>query len=193
MGRFPELLYEATGPLADSTLSRHSFALALKQVDPTVLQAVFPEVSPSLSGWMALAGIVERLHREVGAEGLDFRGVSREFKRGFPYDDSSRWEVLAEVQNSYLEILSASGLRDRDRERRAALEEGRLSSPGEIWMVGWWSSRVWSDGWWRISLVRSEPSSTPPKRSRIGSIPWGASYRRNGSGFTFPSTTTMSR
>ena len=102
IGRFPELLYQPTGSLADSTTSRHAFAQALKTADPGLLQEVFPEVSPGLSGWMALAGIVEKLHREVGAEGLDFRDVSREFKRGLPYDDSSRWDVLAKVQESYL-------------------------------------------------------------------------------------------
>jgi hypothetical protein len=136
MGRFPELLYQPTGPLADSTTSRHAFAQALKATDPDFLNEVFPEISPGLSGWMALAGIVEKLHREVGGEGLDFRHVSREFKRGLPYDDSARWDVLAEVQTTYLEVLKGSGLRDRDRERRAALEEGRLTSPGDVWMVG---------------------------------------------------------
>jgi len=136
MGRFPELLYQPTGPLADSTVSRHAFAQALKATDPGFLKEVFPEISPGLSGWMALAGIVEKLHREVGAEGLDFQDVSREFKRGLPYDDSARWDVLAEVQGSFLKLLERSGFRDRDRERRAALREGRLSCPGDVWMVG---------------------------------------------------------
>ncbi len=136
IGRFPERLYQPTGPLADSTTSRHAYAQALRKVEPGLLKEVFPEVSSSLSGWMALAGIVEALHREVGAEGLGFWDVCRRFEQGFPYDDSSRWKVLAKVQDSYLEILKASGLRDRDRERWAAKEQGRLSSPGEIWMVG---------------------------------------------------------
>jgi ATP-dependent helicase/nuclease subunit B len=136
IGRFPELLYQVTGPLADSTICRHAFAQALKSVEPGLLGEVFPELPPGLSGWMALAGIVEKLHREVGAEGLDFRDVSREFREGLPYDDSSRWDTLAQVQNAYLAILKEAGFRDRDRDRRQALGENRLVSPGDIWMVG---------------------------------------------------------
>jgi hypothetical protein len=136
MGRFPERLYTPTGPPAESTTSRHAFAQALKQTDPGLLAEVFPELPPNLAGWMALAGIVEKLHREVGAEGLDFLDVARELKKGLPYDDSNRWEVLAEVQTTYLKILNASGYRDRDRERSLALKEKRIQGPGEIWLVG---------------------------------------------------------
>ncbi len=136
IGHFPELLYQPTGPIADSTTSRHAFAQALKRTDPQVLKEVFPDPAPNLSGWMALAGIVEKLHREVGAEGKDFLDVAWELKRGFPYDDSNRWEALAEVQKTYLEILVRSGHRDRDRERKAALNVDRLTPPGDVWMVG---------------------------------------------------------
>ncbi len=136
IGRFPERLYTPTGPPADATTRRHAFAQALKKTDPGFLAEVFPELAPNLAGWMALAGIVEKLHREVGAEGLDFLDVAREFEKGLPYDDSERWEVLAEVQKTYLELLKGSGYRDRDRERRLALEEGRVNAPGEIWLVG---------------------------------------------------------
>lgn len=142
IGRFPELLYQATGPLADATKSRQAFLQALKKAEPGLLQGVFPELPTSLSGWMALAGIVEKLHKEVGAEGLDFHGVSQKIRARFPYDellrfdDSSRWVVLAKVQEAYLEILRGAGLRDRDRERRQALLDEGLSSPGDVWMVG---------------------------------------------------------
>ncbi|MBT8398343.1 MAG: hypothetical protein HKO65_03080 [Gemmatimonadetes bacterium] len=136
IGRFPELLYQPTGPIADATTSRHAFSQALKKTDPQLLQEVFPDLAPNLSGWMALAGIVEKLHREVGAEGRDFLDVAREFRHGLPYDDSNRWEALAEVQKTYLEILVRSGHRDRDRERKAALNVERLTPPGDVWMVG---------------------------------------------------------
>lgn len=136
IGRFPELLYRGGCSLADPTISRHAFAQALKGMEPDVLHAVFPTLPQSTSGWMALAGVVEKLSREVGAEGLDFQEVGRAFRRGFPYDDSPRWDVLAKVQEAYLGLLNASGLSDRDQERRRALEERRLASPGDVWLVG---------------------------------------------------------
>jgi ATP-dependent helicase/nuclease subunit B len=124
IGRFPELLYEKTGPHADSTISRHAFARALRTLDPAQLEEVFPHPPTNSSGWMALAGMVESLHRELGAAGYDFRGVAGEFRKGFPYDDSARWEALAKVQDAYLEVLRESGV------------QGRLTAPGEVWLVG---------------------------------------------------------
>lgn len=136
IGRFPELLYQATTLPADSTTARHAFAQALKSVNPGVLNTVFPTLPQSMSGWMALAGLVDTLHREIGAEGLGFQEVGQAFRRGFPYDDSARWEVLAGVQDAYLEILKDAGLGDRNRERRRALDGGGLASPGDVWLVG---------------------------------------------------------
>jgi ATP-dependent helicase/nuclease subunit B len=136
IGRFPELLYQATTPPADSTTARHAFSQALKGMNPAVLTTVFPTLPQSMSGWMALAGVVDTLHKEIGAEGLGFFEVGQAFHRGFPYDDSARWEVLASVQDAYLEILKDAGLGDRDRERRRALHGGDLVSPGDVWLVG---------------------------------------------------------
>ncbi len=146
MGRFPELLYRPTGRIADSTGTRHAFTRALRSVDPEHLKEVFPHPPLNLAGWMALAGVVGTLHRELGAAGLDFEDVARRFpltlgqregpSASLSFDDSSRWKALARVQQAYFEILEESGLRDRDRERRAAFDEKRLASPGDVWLVG---------------------------------------------------------
>lgn len=136
IGRLPELLYEGTGLRADATAARHAFLQVLQEADADELAGVFPHLPSNLPGWMALAGIVEKLHRELGGEDLGFAAVAREFRTGLPYDDSDRWEVLAEIQARYLKVLDGAGLRDRDRERRRAIREDRLCSPGEIWLVG---------------------------------------------------------
>jgi ATP-dependent helicase/nuclease subunit B len=136
IGHLPELLYRPQRRLVDATTSRHLFAGALQAVDAELLKAVFPSLPGRLSGWMALAAVVQRLHRETGAEDLDFRGIGRAIRSGFPYDDSPRWEVLARVQDRYRELLERWGLGDPDRERKRALEEKRLASPGEVWLVG---------------------------------------------------------
>ena len=136
IGRLPELLYQGDRPTADAVTARYAFAQALRSVDPGLLAAVFPSPPKKMSAWIALAGVVDALHRETGVEGLDFHAIGRAFRRGFPYDDSARWEVLGRVQDRYMEILRESGLGDLDRERRRALEEGRLTSPGEVWLVG---------------------------------------------------------
>jgi len=136
LGQLPELLYHARRPPADAATIRHAFSRALQESEPETLEGVFSTLPRTLSGWTALAATVAGLHRETGAEGLDFRAVARAFHRGFPYDDSPRWEVLARVQDQYARILEGAGLGDVERERRRALEEGRILSPGDLWLVG---------------------------------------------------------
>lgn len=136
VGHVPELLYRPTRPVAEAGTVRHVFARVLQEMDPAELEPLFRALPRTLSGWMSLAGTVADLHRETGAEGMDFRHVARAFRSGFPYDDSARWAVLAGVQARYLELLDRAGLGDVDRERLRALEEERITSPGEIWMVG---------------------------------------------------------
>lgn len=136
IGQLPELLYRARRPPADPATVRHAFSRALQDMDAGALEGVFRTLPRTLSGWAALAGTVAALHRETGAEGMDFREVARAFRRGFPYDDSPRWEVLATVQDRYAELLQGAGLGDVERERRRALEEERILSPGEVWLVG---------------------------------------------------------
>lgn len=135
-GRFPELLYDPGRPLAGGMLTRHAFFEALRSSEPSLLQEVFPRLPRTLFGWMALAGVAEGLHREVGTEGLEFQDVARALRQGFPYDDSSRWDLLARVQERAMGILEASGFGDRDRERKSALARGDLTQPGDLWLVG---------------------------------------------------------
>ena len=136
VGGLPELLYVPELPPADSAAARHAYAQALRGMDPDVLAPLFPELPGDARGWTALAGAVQALHVELGAEGLDFGDVARAVRAGFPYDDTRRWEALAAVRNRYLDLLRRGGLGDRDAERRKALEQERLSSPGELWLTG---------------------------------------------------------
>jgi ATP-dependent helicase/nuclease subunit B len=136
LGRLPELLYTPELPLADATAARHAYARALRDMPPDGLAPLFPELPRDASGWTVLGGTVASLHVELGAEGISFREVVRALRRGFPYDDTDRWEVLAEVQERYLGILRRGGLGDRDVERLRALEDGRLAFSGDLWLVG---------------------------------------------------------
>ena len=136
LGQLPELLYRTRRPLATDTTARHLFAEALRSTEPEALAVVFPTLPGTISGWMALAKLVEGLHRETGAEGLDFAEIARAIRTGFPYDDSPRWEVLGRIQDRYRGLLEKSGLGDPDQERKEALAEGRITLPGELWLVG---------------------------------------------------------
>jgi ATP-dependent helicase/nuclease subunit B len=136
LGRLPELLYTPELPLADATAARHAYARALRDMPPGRLTPLFPELPRDASGWTVLGGTVASLHVELGAEGISFRDVVRALRRGFPYDDTDRWEALGEVQERYLGIFRRGGLGDRDTERLKALEDGRLAFSGDLWLVG---------------------------------------------------------
>jgi hypothetical protein len=136
LGQFPELLYRPRRPLVDEKTARHVFVRALQETEAHLLEIVFPVLPAKIAGWLALAGLVEGLHRVAGAEGLDFREVAGRIRRGFPYDDSLRWEALAGIQARYRDLLNRAGLADPDGERRVALEEGRIAAPGDVWLAG---------------------------------------------------------
>ncbi len=135
-GGLPELLYTPSAPLADPTVQRHAFARALEGLDPRALETLFRIRPGGPSGWLTLAETLLDLHGRVGGEGLTFREVALAFRRGFPYDDSPRWELLAKVQEGYMEILASQGRADREAERRRALEAGEVSLLGDTWLVG---------------------------------------------------------
>ena len=96
IGHLPERLYTPRRPFADDLVQQLAWTEVLKQLDPKALAALLrerPEVDDDV-GWMELAGLLMRQHRELAAEGLDFEHVAgSEVLDPLPRE-RQRWEAM---------------------------------------------------------------------------------------------------
>lgn len=138
IGEVPELFYEPSAPLADSGLSRLVWARTLRSLDSDRRSVVFPDPpdEEDLHGWVTLASVVDRLHRDTAREGLDFTDVARACRKGGGFDDSGRWQVLSEAQGRYQRRLESLGYIDHLRARRSVLEEDELTTGRHVYLLG---------------------------------------------------------
>ncbi|MDP2481135.1 MAG: PD-(D/E)XK nuclease family protein [Candidatus Palauibacterales bacterium] len=137
-GQLPEWLYDSDQLLAGRLLARSAWAAVLRSLAPERRARVFPAPPEpaDVAGWMDLAAVVQDLHEVTAAEGVTFEDVARACRRGPGFDDSSRWEVLADAQRSYHRQLAALDRVDRDAARWLAVERGPVESEREIVLVG---------------------------------------------------------
>src|SRR3954470_12728053 len=70
---FPELLYQAKWPFADTLTQQLAWMAALQASPPESLQDFlpFPPDQGDTSRWLAIAESLRRLHTELAADGLD--------------------------------------------------------------------------------------------------------------------------
>lgn len=139
IGQLPERLYRPDRPTAGGVTAVAAWSAALRGLGPARLAPVFPDPpeADDAAGWDRLARRVLELHRETAAEGLDFARVARACRGGRGFDDSRRWEVLAEAQEAYHRRLDSMGYVDPDRARALALEAGDLDAGGrDVHLVG---------------------------------------------------------
>jgi RecB family exonuclease len=139
-GRLPELLYEAGRPLAGDATCRLAWTRALREAPTDRLARVWSRVEQldTADAWAALARDVQALHREVAAGGHRFSDVVTtcgDPAAGLGGDDSPRWRILADLQEAYAELLERFGLSDPDLARIEALEERRVRTDVDVWLV----------------------------------------------------------
>jgi ATP-dependent helicase/nuclease subunit B len=136
VGALPELLYTPTVALADAELCRRLWLRQLSALPEAERVLLFPRAPApdDLRGWFGLADAVVGLQRAVGAAGLRFNDVAERCVQ--LHDDSSRWNVLAEMQQRVTNELQARGCIDRDHARILAVTERRVTSGVDVWLVG---------------------------------------------------------
>ena len=137
VGGLPELLHTSPKPFADEATSRRAWSQALRSVDREAVERVFPHL-PENDGpteWDELAGLLAGLHETLAREGHPFGDVVKICRSGLLFDDGARWEGLARVQRTYLELLEQAGLADRFETRRLALGSQVPPFTGDIWLV----------------------------------------------------------
>jgi inactivated superfamily I helicase/RecB family exonuclease len=139
-GRLPELLFDAERPLADPATCRLAWIRALREAPTDRLARVWSRVEQldSADAWAALARDVQALHREVAAGGHRFSDVVTicgDPSSGLNGDDSPRWRILADLQATYADLLERFGLSDPDLARIEALEESRIRTDRDVWLI----------------------------------------------------------
>ena len=85
---------------------------------------------------MELAALLQRQHLELTEHRLNFAAVAEQGKllEGFP--DRQRWEALAEIQRSYLDVLDKLQLWDRQTARNFAVDHRECHFEGHLILLG---------------------------------------------------------
>ncbi len=138
LGGLPERLYQAKRPLAGELTQHLAWAQALRQCEPGVLAAFLPSppAGDDLAGWLGVAEMLARLHRELAADGLDFGDVASRGAALPAFRESARWQALAEVQRQYLALLDALELWDIQTARRVAVRQREYRTDRQIVLAG---------------------------------------------------------
>jgi len=139
IGRLPELLYEVQRPPADQATQQLAWIRAIRETPDERRAAVFPHPpqEEDFQAWMAIGTMCARLHRELAADGFDFKDVSDCGEQHLDdFNERRRWSVLAEIRQRYLDILDSLQLWDIQTARLFAIRQGECHTPRRIVMVG---------------------------------------------------------
>ncbi|MDR1478473.1 MAG: PD-(D/E)XK nuclease family protein [Planctomycetaceae bacterium] len=121
-GVLPEKFYEQTKPIANEPTRIFAWVEALKSM-PRELSGMLPLLPDDIDGQRRLGEMFMRLHYELTADDLDFIKVAekcRELKLG---DEVRRWNLLADLQKEYHNILDSLNIWDRFSAVRFAINE----------------------------------------------------------------------
>ena len=138
VGRLPELLYESKKPFASDLVQKLAWVDALKSMELERLQRVIPVLPPDddIDRWLSLGELFWRTHRELAADGLDFRDVSVKGPRVEGFDEADRWSILRGVQEAYLRKLDELDLWDMQTSRLFAIEYRECRTDREVILAG---------------------------------------------------------
>lgn len=117
-------LYRRKKPFANDLTQQLAWVEALKQSDKATLHEVVRECPAGNDnlGWLSLGAMLADLHTSLAADRHDCTTVL-EYAAELPhFSEHARWKALAALQASYLRILDALGLWDRQTARLKAIE-----------------------------------------------------------------------
>ena len=138
VGTLPELLYESKRPFASDLVQQLAWIQAVRDVGPSACQPLIPRfpLATDHAGWMKLGSLLQRQHRELSADALDFAAVAHRGQSVPGFQESDRWLLLSQVQTRYLTILDGLGLWDLQTARLYAIEHHLCRTDKEIVLVG---------------------------------------------------------
>ncbi len=137
-GRLPELLYVPQKPWAGELVQRLAWAKVLRETDAARLPALLhrPPEPDDLPGWLALARMLAQLHVELSADGLNCRDILQHGRELESFNESERWELLAELEDRYLKVLDDLSLWDIQTARLVAIRQRECRTERRIVLVG---------------------------------------------------------
>jgi hypothetical protein len=160
VGQLPELLYQPQKPFADDLVQQLVWAEVLQAFDPDALQRVIAQLpragNDSATGegaagegatgegakawddWLILGKLLQGLHRELASNALEFSDVVRRVDEiADPAGrEKERWQLLSQLQRSYLARLDQLDLWDRQTARRVAIDQHECCAKEPIFLVG---------------------------------------------------------
>ena len=137
VGQLPESLYTPALPFASQVTQHLAWAKALRQTERKTLQRFLSNIPKDKNDprWVELGILLQRQHRELAGEGLNFKAVVERGESLSSFNEQDRWLALSVVQNSYLHILDDLQLWDRQTARLVAIEKHECISQNEIVLV----------------------------------------------------------
>ena len=137
VGTLPELLYESKRPFASDLVQRLAWVQSLKDVGPDACRPFIPQLpgDDDYVNWMSLGALLQRQHRELAADALNFAEVARRGQDVAGFQESNRWKFLSTVQDRYLAILDQLGLWDLQTARLFAIQHRECRTDKDILLV----------------------------------------------------------
>ncbi|MFW6169641.1 MAG: PD-(D/E)XK nuclease family protein [Planctomycetota bacterium] len=138
VGGLPEYLYESHRPFADALTQQLAWVQALKTIDRHWCREFIPQVpaEEDYAGWMDLGALLQRQHRELAADALDFAEVARRGVELPGFQETDRWTFFSQVQKDYLGLLDELELWDRQTARLYAIDHQICRTDKEIVLIG---------------------------------------------------------
>ena len=137
VGTLPELLYESKRPFASDLVQRLAWVQALQDMGPDACRPFIPQLpgDDDYVNWMSLGGLLQRQHRELAADALNFAEVARRGREVASFQEFDRWKFLSTVQDRYLAILDQLELWDLQTARLFAIEHRECRTDKDIVLV----------------------------------------------------------
>lgn len=138
VGELPELLYQPQRPFASDLVQQLAWIAAIRRApagEMSPLLSTAPDEG-DLHGWMSLAQLLWRQHRELAADGLDFSDVLRGASELENFREHDRWSTLSALQRRYLAILDGLGLWDLQTARLVAVRQREIHTDRQIVLAG---------------------------------------------------------
>ncbi len=138
VGTLPEYLYESHRPFASELTQQLAWVKSLKAVERDRCERFICRLPDDHDyvNWMDLGGLLQRQHRELAADALDFAQVARRGAAVPGFEEKERWEFLSKVQHDYLRILDDLQLWDLQTARLFAIENHLCRTDQAIVLVG---------------------------------------------------------